>query len=83
MDPVPQSILLTTLLQTRARSQVGRPNATRDVEQERNQGENHRNSIDHQVQFPDVSSPEKKSVVQVIAIRFIKFLTRQGPTDNR
>ena len=53
----------------------------RDVEQERNQGENHRNSIDHQYSSL-MSSPEKKSV-RMIAIRFIKFLTRKSPTDNR
>ena len=83
MAPEPQSILLTTLLQTRARSQVGHPNATRDVEQERNQGENHRNSIDHQYSSPDVSSPEKEVGGASDCDPVYKILTRKSPTDNR
>ena len=59
--------------QTRARSQVGRPNATRDVEQERNQGEDHRNSVDHKYSSPMCQAPEKEVGGEVIAIRFIKF----------
>ena len=78
MDPEPQSILLTTLLQTRARSQVGHPNATRDVEQERNQGENHRNSIDHQYSSPMCQAQRKKSVVQSDCDPVYKIFDQKG-----